>query len=127
MVSLTEVLYVLQVDHHDPSNERIQSFNKLWETQFSHDSLLVFSTGRSPVLYEQLRKEKPLLTPGIAITSVGTEIVYGDTLQADKGWEEILDQGWDRNKVLELTKKYPSLKLQVRVVRQDFSSLIVSD
>nr|BAK74738.1 sucrose phosphate phosphatase [Klebsormidium flaccidum] len=100
------------VDHHDANNERLASFNKLWESEFSHDSLLVFSTGRSPVLYEQLRTEKPLLTPGIAITSVGTEIVYGDTLQADKGWKEILDQGWNRSKVLELTKKYPTLKLQ---------------
>lgn len=39
-------------------------FNKLWTINFSHDSLLIFSTGRSPHLFCQLwvSAPKPLVT-----------------------------------------------------------------
>jgi sucrose-6F-phosphate phosphohydrolase len=99
------------VDHKDKENSSLLRFNSVWETSFRHDSMLVFSTGRSPFLYQKLRSEVPLLTPDIAITSVGTEIVYGDTLKADAGWEEELNQGWDRNVVIEEATKL-ALKFQ---------------
>jgi hypothetical protein len=40
-----------QVQNEDPTHERLQLFNKLWTIHFAHDSLLVFSTGRSPNLF----------------------------------------------------------------------------
>lgn len=39
-------------------------FNKLWTINFSHDSLLIFSTGRSPHLFCQLWVSAPNPTPG---------------------------------------------------------------
>ncbi|KAJ4820926.1 Sucrose phosphate phosphatase [Rhynchospora pubera] len=102
----------VEVDHYDPENTSLLKFKALWESTYKNDSILVFSTGRSPTLYHELRKEKPLLTPDITFISVGTEITYGEAMVPDEGWAEILSQKWDRNAVLEESAKFSELKLQ---------------
>ncbi|XP_010536304.1 PREDICTED: probable sucrose-phosphatase 3a isoform X2 [Tarenaya hassleriana] len=101
------------VDHDDPDNTHLLRFNALWEAYFRRDSLLVFSTGRSSISYSNLRRKKPLLTPDIAITSVGAEIMYsGQSVLIDDDWEALLDHKWDRDIVVEETSKFPELKPQ---------------
>ena len=60
----------------------------------------------------------PLLTPGITIMSVGTEIRYGNTMAPDHGWEKELSVGWDREAIVEEAGKL-NLKFQVRDDRDD--------
>lgn len=102
------------MDHDDPENTDLLRFNALWEAQYRHDSLLIYCTGRSFSSYSSLRKKRPLLTPDIAVTSVGSEIVYGgESMVSDDVWTAHLDHRWDRDIVVEETSEFPKLEPQV--------------
>lgn len=45
---------VPQVDHGDFNHAALRAFNRLWVSAYAPDSLLVFSTGRSPPLFHEL-------------------------------------------------------------------------
>lgn len=42
------------VNHSDVHHRDLLMFNKTWMKQFSEDSLLIYSSGRSPTLYKEL-------------------------------------------------------------------------
>lgn len=54
-----------QVDHKDENSDSLRRFSALWDEKYVKDSLLVYSTGRSPSLYLELKAQKPLRTPGM--------------------------------------------------------------
>ena len=63
--------------------------------------------------YSELLKEAPLLTPEVLILSVGTEIRWGSSLEVDKEWVKEIEDGWDRDIVVEEALKFPHLQFQV--------------
>lgn len=96
------------VDHHDTQFTSLLAFNRLWTSKFAHDSLLVFSTGRSLELYKQLRTEAPMLTPDLLICSVGTEIYHTTEqgLELDDEWLAELEKGWDRPQITSIVSSF---------------------
>ncbi|MEH1820244.1 MAG: sucrose-phosphate phosphatase [Nostoc sp.] len=73
---------------------------------------IVYSTGRSPVLYKELQAQKNLLQPDALVLSVGTEIYLDGTDTQDSDWAEILSPGWEREAILSVTEKYHDLVRQ---------------
>jgi sucrose-6-phosphatase len=70
---------------------------------------LVYATGRSLTLYQQLKTAANLLDPDLLITAVGTEIYHpGQTIPATS-WTAKLAVGWDRAAILAITQTWPDL------------------
>ncbi len=65
----------------------------------SHVNGLGILSGRSVKAARQRYSELHLPSPGVWICRAGTEIYYGDELQADRFWESSIGVGWDRNGV----------------------------
>ena len=68
---------------------------------------LVYATGRSLLLYQQLQTEVDLLEPDVLITAVGTEIYRHG--QADFTWMAKLAIGWNRAAIVAITQTLPDL------------------
>jgi len=77
-----------------------------------HGTLIVYSTGRSPTLYQQLRREQDMLEPDFTVLSVGTIIYPGGSDHTDAQWSEVLSEGWDRDAVVATTAHFPALTPQ---------------
>ncbi len=112
-----------QSDHHTD----LKAFNALWESTFAGNpqSRLIFSSGRSPELYQQLADEVPLLKPDVLVCSVGTEMIFlRDPSQHEihDAWEAWLNgEGWDRDMVERVVDEIKGTCGDVSVAKQQDS------
>jgi sucrose-6F-phosphate phosphohydrolase len=74
-----------------------------------HQSVFVYSTGRSPTLYRQLTQEQSLLEPDILVLSVGTLIYRSGQDVPDPKWSAYLAQAWDRDQVVAIAAHFADL------------------
>lgn len=57
-------------------------------------------------------KEHDIPEPDIMITSVGSEIYYGSTLQVDRGWNAHLSNHWNRERIRSILDDFDFLQYQ---------------
>lgn len=99
---MSQFLFITDLDHtyvgDDAALATLQ--DALSQHRQTYGTKIVYSTGRSPALYQELQQEKQLIQPDALVTSVGTEIYTNGTEAYDAEWAEILSQGWDRDRIL---------------------------
>ncbi|MEB3210869.1 MAG: sucrose-phosphate phosphatase [Leptolyngbyaceae bacterium] len=85
-----------------------------------YGTLIIYSSGRSPILYQELRTEYDLLEPDFLVLSVGTEIYQRGSDQPDPEWQYYLSTGWDREQVLAIASHFSDLIPQPPSEQTDF-------
>ncbi|MBF2064141.1 MAG: sucrose-phosphate phosphatase [Calothrix sp. C42_A2020_038] len=86
----------------------------------NYGSKIVYATGRSPVLYRELKEEKNLIDPDALVVSVGTEIYFDNSESPDASWSEVLSRGWNRDLVVKAAEKFPELVPQPQTEQRPF-------
>lgn len=89
----------------------LASFLKLWDEHREYIGFGV-ATGRSIDSAAAYLKQHGVDKPDVIISSVGTEIYYGEKLHYGQGWETHIKHKWDREKIRRLLDEFPFLKYQ---------------
>lgn len=108
---MTQFLFITDLDHTlVGDNQALATLNaKLSQHREEHGSIIVYSTGRSPTLYQQLRTEQDMIDPDYTVLSVGTLIYPGTSKTSLKEWAEHLSDGWDREAILAIAAHFSDL------------------
>lgn len=75
----------------------------------AHGTVIVYATGRSLTLFNELKSEKPLIEPDFRVLSVGTEIYRRGSDTPESHWTEQLSQNWDRERVVAIAAHFADL------------------
>jgi len=78
------------------------------------------ATGRRLDSALKLIKQHKIPFPDALVTSLGTEIHYGQYLTRDTAWDDHIDYLWQPEKVRRILSDFPSLKLQSKVEQSRF-------
>ncbi|MDJ0697146.1 sucrose-phosphate phosphatase [Mastigocoleus sp. MO_188.B34] len=93
-------------------NALVELNQELSRHRQEHGTKIVYATGRSRILYQELQEEKNLLDPDALVVAVGTEMYLDGKNQPDPAWSEKLSPGWDRDLVSSITTDFPELIMQ---------------
>jgi len=70
------------------------------------------ATGRRLASAQEILKEYDVPAPDIYVTSVGSEIHYGEAQVEDRTWKHHLNYFWQPEKILSALAEFPGLELQ---------------
>lgn len=73
------------------------------------------ATGRRLDSALKLIKQHKIPFPDALVTSLGTEIYYGQYLTRDTAWDDHIDYLWRANKVRSILSDFPGLRLQNKI------------
>lgn len=117
-------LFVTDLDHTLVGEDKaLKELNdELERHRQEHGTKIVYATGRSITLYQQLTSEKSLLEPDALITSVGTELYLdSDRENPDLEWSTKLSVGWNRELILDIATNFANeLTLQQESEQRPF-------
>ncbi len=119
---MNKFLFVSDLDHTLVGDDQalLVLSDRLQQHRQQYGTKIVYSTGRSPVLYRELQQEQNLFSPDALVLCVGTEIYLHGSNHPDTEWADILSQGWDREKILSITEQFPELVLQSDTEQRPF-------
>lgn len=111
---MSKFLFVTDLDNTlVGDDDALRELNqKLQQQREEYGAKIVYATGRSPVLYQELQAEKHLLEPDALVLSVGTEIYFDGSKTPDEDWSKKLSVGWNRETVVKTATNFPELKPQ---------------
>ncbi|NET47754.1 MAG: sucrose-phosphate phosphatase [Merismopedia sp. SIO2A8] len=108
---MAQFLFITDLDHTLVGDDRALAIlnQRLSQHRDEYGSIIVYSTGRSPTLYQQLRHEQEMIDPDYAVLSVGTLIYPGNSAVSLPEWNEYLSDGWDRDALVAIAAQFSDL------------------
>ena len=91
-----------------------------WIAQQRGKLIFGVATGRPVESAVAILKRNHVRTPDVIISSVGTEIHYGDRLVPDLGWAAHIRYKWRRDALVEALSMFPQLTLQAPANQREF-------
>jgi len=108
---VTKFLFVTDLDNTLVGDDQaLAELNRrLSQHRQEHGTAIVYATGRSKTLYQQLKAEKHLLEPDALLAAVGTEIYFNSSDIPDPIWSKQIAPKWDRDLVVAATAHFADL------------------
>lgn len=108
---MAKFLFVTDLDNTlvGDDNALVELSDRLHSERQKYGTKIVYATGRSPILYQQLKDEKNLLEPDALVLAVGTEIYVDGSKIPESAWSEQLSPGWNRDSVVATTRNFSDL------------------
>jgi sucrose-6F-phosphate phosphohydrolase len=123
-IALNSFLFVTDLDNTLVGDA--QALAELNQTLEQHrqqaGTKIVYATGRSRQLYEELRSEQSLLEPDALVLSVGTLIYNNGSSTPDPNWAERLNQNWNLEQVQSIAAKFQQMTPQAQSEQGSFKA-----
>jgi sucrose-6-phosphatase len=119
---MTPFLFVTDLDNTLVGDRiALDKLNQLLEQhRQNYDTKIVYATGRSLYLYQELAHQANLLVPDALIAAVGTEIYLQGETSPHLDWFNYLNRGWHRETVVNLGAEFADLLPQPNSEQGDF-------
>lgn len=91
-----------------------------WIGRHQKEAIFAVATGRSLQDALNVLQQNKLPIPEVIISSVGSEIHYGQKLLPDLGWATHIHYSWRRQEIVQALKDIPGLTLQPRAHQREF-------